>query len=68
MIARTRSKLVVPSLAMLPGVDPKDIATANMHRLRGTDDDEPPAAERRAAPTRFNRFNRVYLQTEVNVT
>ena len=68
MIARTRGKLVVPRSEMSTAVDPKDVAIVNMALLEGTHDDEPPAAERRAAPTRFNRFNRVYLQTEVNVT
>ena len=33
MIARTRDKLVVPSSAMLTGVDPKAVATVNMASL-----------------------------------
>jgi hypothetical protein len=33
MIARTRGKLIVPRLAMLTGVDPKDVATVNMASL-----------------------------------
>ncbi len=67
MIARTRGKLVVPSSTMLTGVDPKAVATVNMASLeralmmmnRPQRNDEPQGP--------FNRFNRVYLETEVNV-
>ena len=60
MIARTRGKLVVPTSAMLTGVDPKAVATVNMASLESA-----LIMTSRTGP--FNRFNRVYLETEVNV-